>query len=185
MSVRPWPVVRSVPKGDFRIFKIREDTRTSPRTGANLDFVVLECANWVNVIALTPARELVMVEQFRHGSASVELEIPGGVMDKTDTSPVEAGVRELGEETGFAGDNPRIIGQVWSNPAIMNNITYTVLVENCRPTVATAFDHGEDLVTHLVPLDEVRKLAREGRIGHSLVVAALLHFELLERENPL
>lgn len=180
MSIRPWPVLNSAPKGDFRVFKVREDRKTSPRTGSEHDFVVLECANWVNVIALTADGKLVMVEQFRHGSGTVELEIPGGVMDKTDTSPVEAGLRELAEETGFEGENARIIGKVWSNPAIMNNTTYTVLVENCHERRETQFDHGEDLITRLVPINEVRQLLRDGRIGHSLVVAALLHLELMD-----
>lgn len=181
MTIKPWPVVRSRPAGDFRIFQVRQDTRTSPRTGKDLDFVVLECANWVNVVAITERNELVMVEQFRHGSGSVELEIPGGVMDRTDTSPVEAGLRELVEETGYQGEHARVIGQVWSNPAIMNNRTYTVLVEQCRLTGQTQFDHGEDLVTQLVPLTDVPGLVRSGKIGHSLVVAALHHYELLRQ----
>lgn len=178
MTIKPWPVVRSTSKGDFRVFKIREDTKTSPRTGKNLDFVVLECRNWVNVIAVTPDQRLIMVEQFRHGSGTVELEIPGGVMDASDQSPVDAGLRELIEETGFDGDNARLIGEVWSNPAIMTNITYTVLVENCRVRSQTRFDHGEDLVTRLVPLAEVPQLVRTKKIRHALVVAALHHFDL-------
>lgn len=178
MTIKPWPVVRSTPKGDFHIFQIRTDTKTSPRTGKSMDFVVVESKNWVNVIAITRDKRLVMVEQFRHGSATVELEIPGGVMDAEDKDPVEAGLRELVEETGFEGDNPRLIGQVWSNPAIMNNSTYTVLVENCRMRNATRFDLGEDLITKLIPLADTPELVRSGAIRHSLVVVALHHYDL-------
>jgi ADP-ribose pyrophosphatase len=181
MTIKPWPVVRSAPKGDFHIFKIRQDTKTSPRTGREMDFVVLESRNWVNVVAVTRDKRLVMVEQFRHGSATVELEIPGGVMDAEDDSPVTAGLRELTEETGFEGDRPRLIGQVWSNPAIMNNRTYTVLVENCRLRTATRFDSGEDILTRLVPVADVPELVRSGQIRHSLVIVALHHYELLRQ----
>jgi ADP-ribose pyrophosphatase len=183
--IKPWPLVRSASAGDFRVFRIRKDVKTSPRTGAELEFVVLECVNWVNVIALTPDGQLVMVEQFRHGSGTVELEIPGGVMDRADASPVATGVRELAEETGYEGEKARIIGEVWSNPAIMNNITHTVLVENCHLRGQTQFDHGEDIVTRLVPVADMPALVRAGKVRHSLVVAALHHFDLWRGENGL
>ena len=68
--------------GDFRIFTVRSDRKVSPRTEAEHDFFVIDCANWVNVIAVTPEQQLVMVEQYRHGSNTVELEIPGGMIDR-------------------------------------------------------------------------------------------------------
>jgi 8-oxo-dGTP pyrophosphatase MutT (NUDIX family) len=137
--------------------------------------------DWVNVIALTADQQLVMVEQYRHGSDTVELEIPGGMMDPDETEPVKTGVRELREETGYEGDNSRIIGKIFPNPAIMANTCYTVLVENCSLKHATGLDHAEDIATQLIPVSEVPDLVRSGRIRHSLVVVALYHFELLRR----
>jgi hypothetical protein len=43
------------------------------------------------------------------------------------------------------------------------------------------WDHGEDLVTHLVPVEEIPKLVADEKIGHSLVVVALYHFDLWRR----
>ena len=176
--IRPWKKVRSAPVGDFRIFKIRTETSINPRTGREHDFFVLDSVNWVNVIAVTPDRQLVMVEQYRHGSNTVELEIPGGMMDPHETDPVATAVRELREETGYAGENARLLGRVHSNPAILSNVTYTVLIENCRPQHGVDFDHGEDLETRLVPVAEIPKLVADEKIGHSLVVVALFHFDL-------
>jgi len=180
--IQPWPTVSSTPKGDFRIFTIRSDIKQSPRTGEEHDFVVIECVNWVNVIAITSDDKLVMVEQFRHGSNTVELEIPGGVMDPEDVSPEHAALRELREETGYQGDSITMIGEVFSNPAIMNNTCFTVLVRNCSLNHKTDFDHTEDLITRLVPISEVPDLVGAGRIRHSLVVVALFHFELWRRK---
>ena len=176
--IRPWPKLGSKPVGDFRIFTIRADRKVSPRTGREHEFYVLDSANWVNVIALTPDQQLVLIEQFRHGSNTVELEIPGGMIDPGDGSPEAAGQRELREETGYVGENARILGQVFPNPAIMTNTCFTVLVENCRCVQPVEFDHGEDLLTRLVPVAEVAGLVEQGRIKHSLVVAALYHFDL-------
>src|SRR5260370_28360251 len=97
--IRAWKTTRSEPLGDFRVFRLRRDWKISPRTNHELDFFVLECVNWVNVIPLTPDRHLVMVEQYRHGSDPVELEIPGGVMDVADASPDSPAERELCEDT--------------------------------------------------------------------------------------
>ena len=178
-----WPKISSKRVGDYRIFQIRSDIRRSPRTGKEHDFFVLECVNWVNVIAVTAQNELVMIEQYRHGSDTIELEIPGGMMDPGEDSPVTTGVRELREETGYEGHNGRVIGEIFPNPAIMANTCYTVLVENCELKHATVFDHSEDIITRLVAWREIPELIRSRRIRHSLVVVALYHYELLLRNG--
>jgi ADP-ribose pyrophosphatase len=179
--IKPWKTIRSTPVGDFRIFKIRSDVKISPRTGKEHDFFVLDSVNWVNVVAVTPDRQLVMVEQYRHGSNTVELEIPGGMMDAGETDPRATAVRELREETGYAGENARLLGKTHSNPAILSNVTYTVLIENCRLQHGVEFDSGEDLITRLVPVAEIPKLVADEKIGHSLVVVALYYFDLWQR----
>jgi len=179
--LKPWKKVGSKPAGDFRIFTIRIDRAVSPRTEAEHDFFVIDCVNWVNVIAVTPDQRLVMIEQYRHGSNTVELEIPGGMIDPKDSSPEAAGLRELREETGYEGDPVRRIGQIFPNPAIMSNVCFTVLVENCRCVHAVQFDHGEDLVTRLVPIADLPGLVAGGKIQHSLVVVALYYFDLWQR----
>jgi len=176
--IQPWKLLASESSANYRIFSIRSDRKVSPRTGQEHTFFVLECVNWVNVIAVTPDDHLVMVEQFRHGSNTVELEIPGGMMDATDGSPVVAGERELREETGYTGQDAVAIGEIFPNPAIMSNVCHTVLVRNCKLTHPTSWDHGEDLLTRLVPIADVPKLVAAGQIRHSLVVVALYHFEL-------
>jgi ADP-ribose pyrophosphatase len=179
--IQPWEKVRSRPLGDFRIFTVRADTKISPLTKKEHDFFIIDSVNWVNIIAVTPEQELVMVEQYRHGSNTVELEIPGGMMDAKDPSPEFCGQRELREETGYEGANARLIGDVWANPAIMSNKCFTVLVENCRCVHPLEWDHAEELITTLVPLAELPKLVASGKIRHPLVVVALYHFELLQR----
>jgi 8-oxo-dGTP pyrophosphatase MutT (NUDIX family) len=182
-AIQPWPRLGSKQVGDFRVFQVRADLCRSPRTGEEHDFFVLECVDWVNVIAVTPARELIMVEQYRHGSNTVELEIPGGMIDPGESSPLAAGLRELREETGYEGRAGRIIGEILPNPAIMSNTCYTVLVEDCELKHATGFDECEELVTRLVPVADIPDLIRSQQIRHSLVVVALYHFDLLERHR--
>jgi ADP-ribose pyrophosphatase len=179
--IKPWPKLGTAPLGDFKVFSVRKDSKRSPRTGQAHEFFVLDSVDWVNVVALTPERQILLVEQFRHGSETVELEIPGGIMDAQDASPVATAVRELREETGYEGEKARIIGTVFPNAAIQSNRCHTVLVEDCRRTHPVEFDHSEDILTHLMAVEAVPQLVASGRIRHCIVVAALYHFELWQR----
>jgi 8-oxo-dGTP pyrophosphatase MutT (NUDIX family) len=179
--IRPWKKLSSTIHSDHRIFKVRRDRVINPRTNAEHEMVVLENPEWVNICALTPDNELVMVEQYRQGSETVELEIPGGMADKGEP-PLESGLRELREETGYEGENARIIGSLLANPAIMNNQVHTVLVENCVQKHELAWDEGEDILIRLVPVADIPGLIGTGKIRHSIIVAALQLFAL-ERDD--
>jgi ADP-ribose pyrophosphatase len=159
---------------------VRRETHRSPRTGLPHAFYVLDCANWVNVIALTNAREVVLVRQFRAGTKAVTLEIPGGGVEATDRSALAAARRELREETGHAARTWKRLGVVNPNPAFQSNRCTTFLAEGSRSVGELIPDAGEDLAVELVPLRSIPGLIRRGQITHSLVIAAF-HFLSLAR----
>lgn len=164
------------------MFTLRVDQKISPRTKLPHDFYVLDSRSWVNVIATTADQQLVMVEQFRHGTNTVELEIPGGILDTTDADPVATAIRELREETGYEGQNARLLGEVFPNPAIMSNTCYTAIIENCVCKHPTQFDSGEDIMTRLLPVSEISQFVTSGKIRHSLVLCALYFFHLSQQK---
>jgi 8-oxo-dGTP pyrophosphatase MutT (NUDIX family) len=133
--------------------------------------VVVHAADWVNVIALTPDDQVVLIEQYRDGLDRIALEIPGGMIDPGE-SPEQAGVRELREESGFAGDSVELLGMVHPNPAFMTNRAYTVLVRGAREVGELQQDEGEDIAVRVVPFADIPELVRSGAISHTLVIAA-------------
>lgn len=155
-----------------------------PRRDVRRDFVVIDAPDWVNVIAHTADDRLVLVNQYRYGIDAFSWEVPGGVIERGE-DPVVAGVRELLEETGYAGTNARLLASVHPNPAIMNNRCHLVLVEDCRLVAPPAWDPDEEMETAVVPVEEVYVRARAGGITHSLVLDALFFFEpvWLERKK--
>jgi len=169
--VKPWLPVRSQPGPSFRVFSIRTDTARSPRTGLDHDFFVIETGDWVNVIPITEDQQVVMIEQYRHGSRQVTLEIPGGMVDPGETAE-RAASRELFEETGFEAGRIRQVGVVNPNPAIFNNRCYTFIAENVRKVGTPLPDQTEDIEVLLVPVADVPGLIRKGKIDHSMVITA-------------
>ncbi len=173
--VPPWQIEVEKPLLDTRLFRVRGvRARSRLRPDHASDFVVLDTADWVNVIALTPDKQVVTVRQYRHGTASVTLEIPGGMVDPGE-SFVQAALRELAEETGYVGADARQIGLVEPNPAIQSNRCATVLVRDARPLGAQALDGNEEIAVGTVPLADIPALIQSGRITHALVVAAFYH----------
>ncbi|MFN2354779.1 MAG: NUDIX hydrolase [Desulfopila sp.] len=155
---------------------------TNRLTGQEARFYRFEFADWVNVIALTRERRIVLVKQFRFGSRQVELEIPGGAIDRGE-APLAAGQRELLEETGYAGPNAVVIGKVRPNPAIQRNWCYTLLVEEAEPVAEQQLDDMENIEVVTATLPEVDELISSGHISHGLVLNALMFFERYRRNH--
>jgi ADP-ribose pyrophosphatase len=162
---------------DARVFRVRRVARRSTRTGETRDYHVIDAAPWVNVVATTPRGEVVLVRQERHGIEPPTLEVPGGMVDPGE-DPAAAGVRELREETGYAGSAPVPLGWVHPNPAIQANRTFTYLVADAVPAGAPDPQDDEELEVVVVPLPVARDLVARGEITHALSVAALYLFEL-------
>ena len=164
-----------------RVFDLHSMRYRNPVRAVERDFVVIHPPDWVNILALTPDHRLVLVKQFRFGLDGFSLEIPGGMIGAGE-DPVVAGLRELREETGFAGAAARLIGSVHPNPAIQSNRCHFVFVENSVATSAMEWDADEEIEVTTLPVEEVLALARSGGITHGLVLDALFCFEPLWRK---
>ena len=158
-----------------RIFDLRTALYRHPVRQTERDFYVIHSPDWVNVLALTPDHQIVLVNQFRFGIDTFSLEIPGGVMDLGENA-IEAGLRELREETGYVGTGAKLLGSVHPNPAIQSNRCHLVAVENVQRSAALDWDPDEEIEVLTAPLDQVYAWARSGKITHSLVLDALLFF---------
>jgi len=186
MSDKPetWTAVSSREMADCRVFKVREDTSRRDSDGAESTFFVVENPDWANIVAITKNKEIVLIEQFRHGTASMILEIPGGMIDG-DEDPLAAGSRELIEETGYSPGRMIAIGRSFPNPAIQNNTIHHYLALDCEKTADVAFDDHESIVTCLVPLSELENLVHNGEITHSLAITAIYYAQRYLRNEGL
>ena len=169
-----WERINSEPVADCRIFRIKRDISLDPRSQAEHDFFVIEAPNWINVIPITADGRVILIEQYRHGTEEVTLEIPGGIVDD-DESPAEAAARELFEETGYEAGTLELLARTRPNPAIQNNWQHSYVARNCRWISDPKFDDIEDIGVRLVRLEDVRRLIASGVINHALVVVAFYY----------
>jgi len=181
-NVDIWKVIESKKIADCRVFSVREDFCERASDRKNGTFYVIENPDWVNVIALTREQEVVLIEQFRHGSGEVILEIPGGMIDENEL-PEMAARRELTEETGYSSKNFIFLGKSHPNPAIQNNMIFHFLALDSEKTAEISFDEHESIVTKLFPLTEIENLIKDEKITHSLVIAAFHWFNF--RQNKI
>jgi 8-oxo-dGTP pyrophosphatase MutT (NUDIX family) len=178
-----WTTFRTAEEADCRVFRLTRRTSRHEGDRRESDWFVIDTDDFVNVVALTDEREVVLVRQFRHGSETFSLELPGGMVDE-DEDPLAAGVRELREETGFVGKSARTFASCHPNPAIMNNRCHFVLVEGAQLASAVDWDEHEEMEVITLPIEEVYRACREGELTHSLTLAALLHFQLMTERRP-
>lgn len=181
-TVDIWKRKRSKPVADCRVFKVREDVCERDIDRTESTFFVVENPDWVNVIAMTRNRELILIEQFRHGIEEVILELPGGMIDDAE-APETAARRELLEETGFSADRFVLLGTSHPNPAIQNNMIHHFLAIDCEKTQSPEFDEHESVLTKIVSLEKAEELIAAGAVTHSLVVAAFHYFSIYSRKE--
>jgi 8-oxo-dGTP pyrophosphatase MutT (NUDIX family) len=158
---------------DNWLFRLRVERYQSRLSGRCHDYYVVEMADAVSVIAVTPERRVLLVRQFRCGSGRDGLETPGGLLEPSE-APEVAAARELLEETGHAGGPARVVGTLWSNPALTTSCTTTVVIENVHRVAAPRPDPEEELGLEFVDIAALPGLVRRGAIDNALVVAGLM-----------
>ena len=180
MRPRRWERLACERLRDCRVFQVDRVIARSPRSGEEHDFYCIESAEWVNVVPVTTDGQVVMVRQFRHGSQTLTLEIPGGMIDAGET-PAEAALRELLEETGYTAERAIPAGAVNPNPALFGNRVHTFVAPGVEKVAEIRNEGAEETWVELVPVSEIPRLVRAGEIDHALVLAGLYQWELLRR----
>ncbi|MEX0719036.1 MAG: NUDIX hydrolase [Balneolaceae bacterium] len=176
-SIEPWVTTDERLEYTTKIFKLLRRDMKIESENHSATFSIIEAPDWINVIPLTPKNEIILVEQFRYGIEQPTLELPGGMIDEGE-EPQETAKRELLEETGFAGGDWESLGLVSSNPAFLTNNTHFYLTTNCRKVKEQELDGNERINVHVIPLPDFLAMVADGRVHHSLVVAAVAKFLL-------
>lgn len=179
---KPWETLRSEAGPDLILFRTRYDWVRNPRNASQMKAVILESPDWVNVVALTPERKILVVRQYRFGVQKITTEIPAGIINPGEDSQ-QAAARELKEETGCTTDRWQYLGWSEANPAFLNNLCHQWLALDVVRTAHPELDEGEHISVAEMSLEEVRHEIEQGRMRNSLSLLALSKVFDLRRED--
>jgi 8-oxo-dGTP pyrophosphatase MutT (NUDIX family) len=169
--LQPWTIQESVYRIDEPFLRLRSDRIALP-DGAIIDgYFVRESRGFAIVAAITPEQRIVLVRQYKHGIRRVTLELPAGTIDPGEAPDVCA-VRELAEETGYAGDPPRLLRSLYADPTSSDGIFHIYLIANATLQFAQSLDQTESIVVETVTLDEFRTMVHDGSIASGSQLAA-------------
>ncbi|MBZ0188290.1 MAG: NUDIX hydrolase, partial [Candidatus Obscuribacterales bacterium] len=162
--LRPWKRISSEKIADCRVFTVHKQLASKACLTGEIerthDFYVFHSGDWVNIIPTTEDNRVVLIEQYRHGTENITLEIPGGSVDADDDSPFKAAERELFEETGYQGSELIPLGSTHPNPAIQSNLCHTFLARNVKRLATPVFNSTEEIAIRLVSIADIPDLIR-------------------------
>lgn len=178
-----WKTLSSKYISEHVYFTARQDRCEMP-DGTIVDpYFVVELPTSVCALAVTNNNEAILVRQFRHPVSETLLEVPGGFVDKGESSD-RAIARELLEETGYEFAAYHFVGRVAANPGVLNNYTDLYLATGGRLKGKQQLDHNEEIELHLVPVEEARRLLLDNGFTQALHATCLFYaFNKLDSLN--
>jgi 8-oxo-dGTP pyrophosphatase MutT (NUDIX family) len=145
--IEPWRLLDSIYSFSDRWLRLRSDTVRLPSGSTLTPYHVIEAADWVNVVAISDAGNIILVEQYRHAVARTMMEIPAGHIDPRET-PEVAARRELQEETGYGGGRWHMLGVLHPAASRFNNQVHSFLAIGVTRVAQPAPEESENLHVH-------------------------------------
>jgi ADP-ribose pyrophosphatase len=148
------------------------------------DYYVLEEADVACIVALTPDRRLLLVEQYKHGYGDICIEIPGGVFSSPNADPETEARREFREETGYDAPHWEKLGVQAVSPARTTIRMHLYLALDAVPVTDPHLDATEAIQLHALLLEDVLDMIRTGEIHVATTVSGiLLALDALRRDG--
>jgi ADP-ribose pyrophosphatase len=138
-------------------------------------FAYIDFSNGVCVLAVTEDKQVLCLQQYRHAIKSWQWELPAGMIDPEDDTPLEAAKRELEEETGYKAHSWTSLGSFYPSPGSTNEEIYLFLATDLAKSVQS-LESSEQIEVHLVEWEQLKKLISSGEFQHGGGMAAILRY---------
>lgn len=155
-----------------KIFKIKRDNVIlEDNSEAIREFVVHH--GGVCILPITENNEIIMVKQYRYPLAAATLEVPAGKLNGPGENHLEAGKRELLEETGATAGKIQYLGEIYPIPAYTTEIIHMYLAEDLSFS-SQNLDEDEFLDVVRIPFEEALRMVMDGTIKDSKTMIIIM-----------
>lgn len=123
---------------------------------------ILKQNDFCTMIAVMPTGLVPLVKQYKHGALEEVLEFPAGLVDEGETVQ-DAAIRELREETGYAGSIV-FAGRLITNPTRSRNMAHVFVITGAVRVAEPQLEVTEDINVELVHISEIEELVKSGKL---------------------
>ncbi|MEL7119422.1 MAG: NUDIX hydrolase [Bacteroidota bacterium] len=166
-----WEKINSKYVLNEKWIKVRSDDFKMPNGNIISPFYVLEYPDWVNAVAITEDRQVILTKLFRPGIGATVLELPSGSVDPNE-SPEETIQRELLEETGYFFDTIIHLSTCAPNPANQSNLVHGFLALNGVKKQEQQLDESEQIELIMLTIEEFIELLNNNQLIQAMHVTA-------------
>ncbi|MEM9955520.1 MAG: NUDIX hydrolase [Chloroflexota bacterium] len=126
------------------------------------DYNIVTEPDAVVALVITENKNIILVEQYKHGIGEICLELPGGLSE--GDAPLAEIQREVLEETGYISNNWQHLASYINNPTRANNHTHAFIASNARKISEQNLDPTENIIVHTLSISDVFQAIQTGQI---------------------
>jgi ADP-ribose pyrophosphatase len=153
---------------------IAREVEFAPARAAEIYHAVGQ-ADYIAIVALTPAGRIPIVRQYRPAIEEFSWELPAGLVDDGE-DPAQGCRRELFEETGFPARAVHRLGETAPCTGRLSNRIHSFFVRTGAR--AANFEAEAGITVKLVKPAELARMIRNGEFVSQLHIGALLLAQL-------
>ncbi|MFS0862110.1 NUDIX hydrolase [Fredinandcohnia sp. 179-A 10B2 NHS] len=168
-----WKVLTSTLE-KFGRFKIVKEQVKLP-DDKEITFSYIDFAKGVCVLPITDDGHVLCLRQYRHAVNSWQWEIPAGMIDVEDASPLDTAKRELEEETGYLAQTWTSLGSFHPSAGSTSEEIFLFAASDLVES-KQALESSEQIDVHKVSIEELLDLVAKGEFQHGGGLAAVLRY---------
>ncbi len=154
-----------------RIIKLNQEKVRLPDNTVD-DLEIIYHPGGAAIVAVNNKNEVCLLRQYRHAMRDWVWEIPAGILEQNDGSPIKRAQQELQEESGCTAIHWVELGNIQTSPGVFTEKIYLFLATELSYG-KQELEYGEVIEVHWVDFTKALQQAQDGEITDAKTCIAL------------